>query len=320
VASGQRVSGWSSPAQGGMQRVRSSAWRAGFVKGIGRGLVGVAAQPVSGALDFMSSAFEGIDVTSGALRARLGARTIARARQRLPRAIGGDRRLLPFLRSDGTDRQARARQRCHRNAHTPQHKRCTVRKCMTRCERRARPAAAHSISLSQCGYITAGAYPAPSRGRPPEHEQRERSCLRPSVRAPCAGRRPPERRARAGVRGGGGPGADVARVGRRDRPAGRPGAAAAARRRGRAGRGVRGALPVAGRARGAADQPPPAARARARVRWLRARQPGQCTRVVRAPNRVTSARPGHGRRGALVWGKRRDALPGAAMSLVSPAV
>ena len=80
---------------------------AGFVKGVGKGLLGVAAQPMSGALDFMSSAFEGIDVTSGALRTRLGKSALARARQRLPRAIGGDRRLLPFLRSDGTDRQAR---------------------------------------------------------------------------------------------------------------------------------------------------------------------------------------------------------------------
>ncbi len=77
------------------------------MKGVGRGLLGVAVQPMSGALDFMSSAFEGIDVTSGALRARLGTRAIARARQRLPRAIGGDRRLLPFLRSDGSDKQAR---------------------------------------------------------------------------------------------------------------------------------------------------------------------------------------------------------------------
>ena len=77
------------------------------MKGVGKGLLGVAAQPMSGALDFMSSAFEGIDVTSGALRTRLGKAALARARQRLPRAIGGDRRLLPFLRSDGTDHQAR---------------------------------------------------------------------------------------------------------------------------------------------------------------------------------------------------------------------
>ncbi|KAK9834254.1 hypothetical protein WJX81_000411 [Elliptochloris bilobata] len=89
------------PLQGAAQ-----AGVGGFVKGVGKGLLGVAAQPMSGALDFMSSAFEGIDVTSGALRTRLGKSALARARQRLPRAIGGDRRLLPFLRSDGTDRQA----------------------------------------------------------------------------------------------------------------------------------------------------------------------------------------------------------------------
>ena len=81
--------------------------RAGFVKGIGRGLLGVAAQPMSGALDFMSSAFEGIDVTSGALRTRLGtARWRARGSAcRAPSAATAA--CSPFLRSDGSDTQAR---------------------------------------------------------------------------------------------------------------------------------------------------------------------------------------------------------------------
>lgn len=77
----------------------------GFVKGLGQGLVGAAAQPVSGALDLLSSAFEGIDASSNTILGRLSARPRAVARRRLPRALGGDRKLLPFVRSDGTDRQ-----------------------------------------------------------------------------------------------------------------------------------------------------------------------------------------------------------------------
>lgn len=79
---------------------------AGFVKGLGQGLVGAAAQPVSGALDFMSSAFEGIDASSNTILGRLSNRPRALKRRRLPRAIGGDRKLLPAVRSDGTDTQA----------------------------------------------------------------------------------------------------------------------------------------------------------------------------------------------------------------------
>ena len=66
--------------------------------------MGAAAQPVSGALDFMSSAFEGIDASSNTILGRLSNRPRAVKRRRLPRAIGGDRKLLPFLRSDGSDR------------------------------------------------------------------------------------------------------------------------------------------------------------------------------------------------------------------------
>ncbi len=66
--------------------------------------MGAAAQPVSGALDFMSSAFEGIDASSNTILGRLSNRPRAVKRRRLPRAIGGDRKLLPFVRSDGSDR------------------------------------------------------------------------------------------------------------------------------------------------------------------------------------------------------------------------
>ncbi|KAK9908805.1 hypothetical protein WJX75_003140 [Coccomyxa subellipsoidea] len=78
----------------------------GFVKGLGQGLVGVAAQPVSGALDFMSSAFEGIDASSNTILGKLSNTPRAVRRRRLPRSIGGDRKLQPFVRA-GTDAQAR---------------------------------------------------------------------------------------------------------------------------------------------------------------------------------------------------------------------
>lgn len=74
------------------------------MKGLGQGLVGVAAQPVSGALDFMSSAFEGIDASSNTIRGKLSNHPRAVLRRRLPRAIGGDRKLQPFVRA-GTDAQ-----------------------------------------------------------------------------------------------------------------------------------------------------------------------------------------------------------------------
>lgn len=73
---------------------------AGFVKGVTQGIVGVAANPISGALDFMSSAFEGMDASSAALLKR--ARAAEAQRARLPRAIAGDRRLLAFQRPDGS--------------------------------------------------------------------------------------------------------------------------------------------------------------------------------------------------------------------------
>lgn len=74
------------------------------MKGLGQGLVGVAAQPVSGALDFMSSAFEGIDASSNTILGKLSNHPRAVKRRRLPRSIGGDRKLQPFLRT-GSDAQ-----------------------------------------------------------------------------------------------------------------------------------------------------------------------------------------------------------------------
>ena len=83
------------------------------MRGVGQGIVGVAANPLTGWLDFMSSAFEGMDATSATLLQR--ARAAEAQRARLPRAIGGDRRLLPFQRPDGSggfsDKQVKAAQR-----------------------------------------------------------------------------------------------------------------------------------------------------------------------------------------------------------------
>ena len=71
---------------------------AGFVKGVGKGIIGAVAQPVSGGLDLMSSTFEGF----GAVQDNLMGRQRSNARRlRLPRAIGGDCKLQPFLRDDG---------------------------------------------------------------------------------------------------------------------------------------------------------------------------------------------------------------------------
>ena len=93
------------PRNDASPQIKSGACVAGFVKGVGQGILGVAAQPASGVLDLVSSAFEGLDATSSSLIGRQRARNTTRAR--LPRAIGGDRKLQPFIRSDGTDSQAR---------------------------------------------------------------------------------------------------------------------------------------------------------------------------------------------------------------------
>ncbi len=82
----------------------------GFFKGVGKGVVGAIAQPLSGGLDFASSAFEGIDATKDQLIGRPRAGT-ANRRLRLPRAIGGDGKVTAFLGSDGTEKEVRARAR-----------------------------------------------------------------------------------------------------------------------------------------------------------------------------------------------------------------
>jgi len=66
--------------------------------------VGAIAQPISGGLDFASSAFEGIDATKDQLIGRPRAGTTNR-RLRLPRAIGGDGKVTAFLGSDGTEKE-----------------------------------------------------------------------------------------------------------------------------------------------------------------------------------------------------------------------
>jgi hypothetical protein len=62
--------------------------------------VGAVANPLSGGLDALSTTFEGFDAASSSLLGR--ARPQAAKRSRLPRAIGGDHRLLPFTRSAGS--------------------------------------------------------------------------------------------------------------------------------------------------------------------------------------------------------------------------
>ncbi|KAL0043259.1 hypothetical protein WJX82_006661 [Trebouxia sp. C0006] len=78
----------------------------GFFKGVGKGVVGAIAQPISGGLDFASSAFEGIDASKDQLIGRPRAGSTNR-RLRLPRAIGGDGKVTALFGSDGTEKEAR---------------------------------------------------------------------------------------------------------------------------------------------------------------------------------------------------------------------
>lgn len=75
---------------------------AGFMKGVGKGLVGAVAQPMSGGLDLMSSTFEGLDASKDKMLGKV--RTGLLLRRRLPRVISGDRKLQPFLRG-GSEQQ-----------------------------------------------------------------------------------------------------------------------------------------------------------------------------------------------------------------------
>lgn len=67
----------------------------GFVQGFGKGLIGAAAQPVSGVLDLLSKTTEG----ANAMRMKIAAAIASEdqlLRRRLPRAIGGDNLLRPY--------------------------------------------------------------------------------------------------------------------------------------------------------------------------------------------------------------------------------
>ncbi|XP_062107609.1 uncharacterized protein LOC133818629 [Humulus lupulus] len=67
----------------------------GFVQGVGRGLIGAAAQPVSGVLDLLSKATEG----ANAMRMKIASAITSDEqllRRRLPRVISGDNLLWPY--------------------------------------------------------------------------------------------------------------------------------------------------------------------------------------------------------------------------------
>lgn len=67
----------------------------GFVHGVGKGIIGAAAQPVSGVLDLLSKTTEG----ANAMRLKIAAAITSDEqllRRRLPRFIGGDNLLRPY--------------------------------------------------------------------------------------------------------------------------------------------------------------------------------------------------------------------------------
>lgn len=67
----------------------------GFVQGFGKGLIGAAAQPVSGVLDLLSKTTEG----ANAMRMKIASAIASEdqlLRRRLPRAISGDNLLRPY--------------------------------------------------------------------------------------------------------------------------------------------------------------------------------------------------------------------------------
>jgi len=67
----------------------------GFVSGVGKGLIGAAAQPVSGVLDLLSKTTEGANAVKKQISSAIMAEEQL-SRRRLPRAIGGDNLLRPF--------------------------------------------------------------------------------------------------------------------------------------------------------------------------------------------------------------------------------
>lgn len=67
----------------------------GFVQGVGKGLIGAAAQPVSGVLDLLSKTTEG----ANAVRMKIISAITSEEqllRRRLSRVIGGDNLLRPY--------------------------------------------------------------------------------------------------------------------------------------------------------------------------------------------------------------------------------
>ncbi|KAF3970469.1 hypothetical protein CMV_005848 [Castanea mollissima] len=67
----------------------------GFVQGVGKGIIGAAAQPVSGVLDLLSKTTEG----ANAMRVKIASAITSDEqllRKRLPRVIGGDNLLRPY--------------------------------------------------------------------------------------------------------------------------------------------------------------------------------------------------------------------------------
>ena len=67
----------------------------GFLQGVGKGLIGVGIQPLSGVLDLLSKTTEG----ANAMRMKLAAAITFEQqllRRRLPRVIGGDNVLRPY--------------------------------------------------------------------------------------------------------------------------------------------------------------------------------------------------------------------------------
>ncbi|XP_026446363.1 vacuolar protein sorting-associated protein 13C-like [Papaver somniferum] len=67
----------------------------GFVQGVGKGLIGAAAQPVSGVLDLLSKTTEGANAVRMKITAAITSEELL-LRRRLPRVISGDNLLHPY--------------------------------------------------------------------------------------------------------------------------------------------------------------------------------------------------------------------------------
>ncbi|PPS09247.1 hypothetical protein GOBAR_AA11377 [Gossypium barbadense] len=77
-----------------LEGAKSSGFE-GFVQGVGKGIIGAAAQPVSGVLDLLSKTTEG----ANAMRLKIASAIASDEqilRRRLPRAVTGDSLLRPY--------------------------------------------------------------------------------------------------------------------------------------------------------------------------------------------------------------------------------